>query len=51
MIEFDYRVEAENFDEVRFAVMSRWGNKVYILVFYKELCIKEVLVMDEVFGK
>ena len=51
LTEFDYRAEAENLDEVRSAVMPRWGNKVYIPAPHKELCTKEVLVMDEVPGK
>ena len=51
LTEFDYRAEAENLDEVRSAVMPKWGHKVYIPAPHKELCTKEVLVMEEVQGK
>jgi len=51
MTEFDYRAEAENLEEVRSTVMPAWGNKVYIPAPHKNLCTKEILVMDEVPGK
>lgn len=51
LTEFDYRAEAKNLDEVRSAVMPKWGHKVYIPAPHKELCTKEVLIMDEVPGK
>lgn len=51
LTEFDYRAEADNLDDVRATVMPKWGKHVYIPAPHKELCTKEVLVMDEVPGK
>ena len=51
LTEFDYRAEADNLDDVRATVMPKWGKHIYIPAPHKELCTKEVLVMDEVPGK
>jgi aarF domain-containing kinase len=50
LTEFDYREEAKNLEEVRANVLPRWSHKVDIPAPYKQLCTREVLVMDRLPG-
>lgn len=50
LTEFDYREEAKNLEEVRANVLPRWSHKVDIPAPHRQLCTREVLVMDEVPG-
>ncbi len=50
LTEFDYREEAKNLEEVRRNVMPRWSKKVEIPAPVRQLCTREVLVMDAIPG-
>ncbi|KAF4660982.1 hypothetical protein FOL47_006888 [Perkinsus chesapeaki] len=45
LTEFDYRLEAENMEEIRHQIMPKWGSKSYL-----NLCTKRVLVMEYLKG-
>ncbi|KAF4697870.1 hypothetical protein FOZ63_026077 [Perkinsus olseni] len=50
LTEFDYRLEAENMEEIREQIMPHWGHKVVIPKSHLNLCTKRVLVMEYLRG-
>ncbi len=50
LTEFNYVAEAENLDRIRKSVLPRWKKHVYIPYVVKELCSKEVMVMEYLEG-
>ncbi|KAF4691147.1 hypothetical protein FOZ60_016135 [Perkinsus olseni] len=50
LTEFDYRLEAENMEEIREKIMPHWGHKVVIPKSHLNLCTKRVLVMEYLRG-
>ncbi|UPR02126.1 serine/threonine-protein kinase [Chloropicon primus] len=50
LTEFDYRGEAENLERIRKDVLPGWKRHVYIPYVVKDLCTKEVMVMEYLEG-
>ena len=51
LTEFDYRREAENQERIRRAILPRWRRRVYVPYVVKDLCTKDVMVMELLRGE
>ena len=51
LTEFNYVAEAENLDKIRKNVLPSWRKHIYIPYVVKELCTKDVMVMEFLQGK